>query len=83
MQTTAMTKQFDGDDYNLLVLIERMQRLEQFRARDRGGCAGGFRFHLAPGRPAPRRRGGARYVRWTWTETAGHRGGFWKREGHR
>jgi hypothetical protein len=49
MQTTAMTDHFDGDDYNLRLLIERMQRVDssereiEMAVRD----ASGFLSHPA------------------------------------
>ncbi len=44
MQTPAMTDHFDGDDYNLRVLIERMERMDRSEreieaaVREASGC---------------------------------------------
>jgi hypothetical protein len=44
METTAMTDRFDGADYNLRLLIERMQRMRgsereiELAVRDASGC---------------------------------------------
>jgi hypothetical protein len=58
MQTTAMTDQLDGDDYNLRLLIERMQRMDssereiEVAVREASGCLS----HPASPRWTARRR---------------------------
>jgi hypothetical protein len=55
---SAMTDHFDGDDYNLRVLIERMQRMRssereiEVAVREASGC----RSHAASPRWTARRR---------------------------
>jgi hypothetical protein len=58
MQTTAIIDHFDGDDYNLRLLIERMQRMRSSEreieeaVREASGCLS----HPASPRRTARRR---------------------------
>jgi hypothetical protein len=63
MQTTAIIDHFDGDDYNLRLLIERMQRMRSSEreieeaVREASGC---LSHPASPRRTARRLRGGGR-----------------------
>ncbi len=78
---SAMTEQFDGDDYNLRVLIERMQRLGSSERAIEAAVqeASGYPSHPASLRWTARRRPPLRAIGRRLQGT----GGLWKREGHR
>jgi hypothetical protein len=78
MQTAAMTDHFDGDDYNLRLLIERMQQMRSSEreidvaVREASSCLA----HPATPRRTARRRPPFRAI----GRRLQGRGRLWKRE---